>query len=322
MKLKSVILYCLLLVGVTVQAQVAQINADTTELSIGEQVRINLKYHGDKSDQVHWPVFKDTLTSFLEIIDQSILDTINDGNTLTLSQDFLITSFDTGYHVVEPIVLPYRREGDSSFNFTETDPMLFAVHTVEIDTTMAIRDIKEVLDAPVTLEEVLPQSLTGIGVIAFLILAYFIIKRLMRKPELEEAEEELPQVIPHEWALENLEQVRHEKLWQQEKVKEYYTRCSDVVREYIELKFSIPALEVTTDEIVDSLKEAKINDQAIDKLFQSLSLADLVKFAKAKPMPVEHEMCLEHLVDFVNETKVVNEVNRTVTQERRRNEDL
>jgi len=95
------------------------------------------------------------------------------------------------------------------------------------------------------------------------------------------------------------------KLWQAGKVKEYYPELTDIVRVYIEDRFAVMAIEMTTHEILDGLKKHLINDEAMQKLRGSLELADLVKFAKANPTPLENDTCLNHGIDFVNETKLI-----------------
>jgi len=90
-------------------------------------------------------------------------------------------------------------------------------------------------------------------------------------------------------------------------VKEYYTELTDILREYIEERFDVAAIEMTSSEILDGLVPKNINDQAMQKLKGSLELSDLVKFAKASPTALENDTCLNNGVDFITETKAVEE---------------
>ena len=79
----------------------------------------------------------------------------------------------------------------------------------------------------------------------------------------------------------------------------------DVVREYLESRYAIQAQEQTSDEIFASLRHMDITDANRNILRQLLVLADLVKFAKEKPLPHENEQSLDNAVAFVNNTKQV-----------------
>jgi hypothetical protein len=122
-----------------------------------------------------------------------------------------------------------------------------------------------------------------------------------------------PSVPPHVQALEELEALKKKKLWQSGKVKEYHTAITDVVRWYIEERYRVPALEMTTEEIMQGLKGTDAGSEPREKLYQALLLADLVKFAKEQPLPVDNDESMEHCIYFVNETKpqpVTKEISR------------
>ena len=93
-----------------------------------------------------------------------------------------------------------------------------------------------------------------------------------------------------------------EKLWQNGHLKAYYTKITDVTRKYIELRFGIDAMEMTSDEVLAIVKD-RIHADGYSKLNEAMFLADMVKFAKAQPKALEHDLCYNHLVDFINETK-------------------
>ena len=92
---------------------------------------------------------------------------------------------------------------------------------------------------------------------------------------------------------------------QQGKLKMYYTGLTDIAREYFEGRFHFDAMEMTSDEIMTVLKKKPVNKEIYEKMGNVLQLADLVKYAKANPMPLENDQCLNHCVDFVKETKPV-----------------
>jgi hypothetical protein len=115
----------------------------------------------------------------------------------------------------------------------------------------------------------------------------------------------IPKRPAHEIALEDLLKLREEKLWQQGNIKEYHTRVTDIVRTYIERRFKINALEFTTNELMSSLAMKSLNDDLRSKLNFTLTLADMVKFAKGNPLPDEHEQAMSNSIAFIEATKLV-----------------
>ena len=175
---------------------------------------------------------------------------------------------------------------------------------MEIDTTRGLTDIKMPYSAPLTLKEVTPYILGVLllGAIIFLLL-YSIKRRKKNKPFF--ALPVKPKEPPHVIALRELDRIKSEKIWQKEKTKQYYSEVTDVLRNYIEDRFEIRAMEQTTDEILDSFRYRKglVSDKNYQNLSQILSVADLVKFAKYKTLPDDDNLTLVNSYFFVNETK-------------------
>jgi hypothetical protein len=129
------------------------------------------------------------------------------------------------------------------------------------------------------------------------LLIYFIFQKV-KKPE--KAEKIIPQRPAHEIALEALQNLSDEKLWQNGYNKEYHSRLSDIIREFISNKWSLHAMELTTDEILMLNPIKNQSPQQFEHLKKMLQLADLVKFAKADPLGIENENSFDIAIDFVN----------------------
>lgn len=276
---------------------------DKSAILIGEQVKFELTVTLPAGSKVQWPLMLDTLTQNVEILRKTGLDTVSSDNSqFTLKQELIITSFDSGYYVIKPILFKYNRKGDTLTYITETPPVALEVQTIQTDESKDIMPIKPPLRAPVTFRELMPWI--GLVLIVLLIatLAYYYFKK--RKKVLPVAHSRLkPSIPPYEAAIEALEGLRLKKLWQAGKTKEYYSEMTDIIREYIELRFPVRALEMTTEEINAALRKTEVNASARDKLYQVLLLADLVKFAKEQPLPLENDLCLSQCLEFVRETK-------------------
>ena len=99
--------------------------------------------------------------------------------------------------------------------------------------------------------------------------------------------------------------LKNQKLWQNSKHKQYYSALSDILRTYIANAFSIGAMEMTTDEIIEALQDERISQKSKMDLVSILRDADLVKFAKATPEAEDNELAFDKAYYFVEETKPV-----------------
>jgi hypothetical protein len=116
-----------------------------------------------------------------------------------------------------------------------------------------------------------------------------------------------PKEPAHLIALRELDRIKEEKIWQQGKIKLYYSEITDVLRQYIENRFDIPAMENTTDETITTFKYRRslVDEKSFENLKQILTNADLVKFAKYEPLPDDNNMVLVDSYFFINQTKLV-----------------
>jgi hypothetical protein len=221
-----------------------------------------------------------------------------------MTQRLVITCFDSGRHVLPPIRFPFVA-GERADTIA-TRPLYLDVLTMPLDSTQNFADIKPVYGMPIGWDDVWPWLLVagllllvsaaaGFGVYAF-------IRRRNNKPVFGASR---PKEPPHATALRELDRLRGEKLWQSGRVKEYYTRLSDIVRTYVEGRFGVPAMEMTRDEILAGLRSAGFEDNnLVDRLWNLFSLSDMVKFAKAEPPANENETSLLDSYLFVNNTKI------------------
>lgn len=301
------IIFLLVFGTFSVSAQIRQGSAtaklDSTTLIIGDQARFELSVTVPAGSRLEWPLFPDTLVRNVEILRRSAPDTVSsDREQFTLRQELIITSFDSGYYVVPPIRFRYTLKGDTVSNFAETTPVQLYVNTVAVNQNEDIKPIKPPLKAPVTLREILKWVgiLLLVAALAFVVY-YFFIRKKKKEPVV--VTRLTPGLPPDEAALQAFENLRSKKLWQSGRVKEYYSELTEIVREYIELRFPVKALEMTTAEITTALTQVDINHEAREKLNRTLTLADLVKFAKEQPLPVDNDMSLGHCIDFVRETR-------------------
>jgi hypothetical protein len=297
------ILICLLFIPGKSYSQYVEILAelDTNLITIGDQFNLRLQVSQPSGMDVVFPDIMDTLTSEIEVLQQFETDTTWSGNDqIELKKRYLLTCFDSGLYEIPP--LPFRLSFDNWIDTVFSNSMYLLVYTVPLDST--IRDIKQPIDVPVSLAEVLPYILIGAGILALAYGIIYILRKRKRKEPVFAFTK--PRDPPHVIALRELDELRKAKLWQKNEYKVYYTRLTEIIRRYIERRFGIPAMEQTTFDILRSWKEEGYEDQElIDILKQLLNLADLVKFAKEKPLPTDNEINMDNAYVFVRKTRPV-----------------
>ena len=295
-----------LLLAIVVSASI-----DSTMLMIGDQTAMHLSVTHEASEQVQMPAFGEMLQDGIEIVERSGIDTttLPDGR-LQLKQDLTLTSFKDSLFAIEPIAVA---SGEDTF-WTES-MALNVIQPFEVDSSLAITDIKDIEKAPIWWWGIFRWVLLAVLVLALAVGGYYLWRwyQKNRKPEEEAIDPELLRPAD-EVALEKLDEIKAQKIWKDGKVKEYQTELTDVVREYISRRFDVQSTEKTSDETLRELKPILVTkseglDANVDgkelftKLSKMLQLADLVKFAKWHTTPDENEMALTTAYEFVQETR-------------------
>jgi hypothetical protein len=270
---------------------------------LGDQIKLLVVAELSKGDKLTLPHLPDTIQK-IEILKRSKIDTsILDGTRIQIKQTYLITCFDSGAHQIPSYY--FKVVNGAHTDSLKSGELTLNVKFPPIDLKKGPADIKKPFAAPITFKEIAPWILGIIllAAIVFLVI-YYISRRNKNRPLFERPAK--PKIPAHILAIQELDKLKSEQLWQQEKVKEYYTRLTDIVREYIEERFTMAAMEQTTPEILQGFKnlQTKVEHKSILELKQILELADLVKFAKLNPLPDENFNMLNNAYLFVKETKI------------------
>jgi hypothetical protein len=286
----------------------AKATLDSNSIVIGQQtqLRLSVMFNDLKKVRVNFPVFADTIRKEIEVVAESKVDTVFNEKAqykYILTKVFAVTSFDSGYWAIPPFKIDVNSDDT---NAIYSEPLLLQVNTMAVDTTLAIKDIKAPYEETYTWIDWLKDNMyvvyTGLAAILVIIIIVLFI-RYFRKVPPPMVAVEVPKIPAHIIAFEKLEKLKLEKLWQEGKLKAYHSLLTDILREYIENRFKIQALEQTTDEILFGFRNIAIDEGSKGKLKQVLLLADLVKFAKENPLPGENELSMTNVYDFVNGTK-------------------
>lgn len=278
---------------------------DTSRIYIGDQLKFSIIIDQPATLKLSFPLFKDTLIKKIEILSGPVFDTSKiQAGRIIITEKYLVSSFDSGRYQVPPVFAEMKTENGLKRFYSDYSQLeVMRVKIAPADTTAKIYDIIKPYRAPVTLGEIMPWVLL-VAIIG--ILAWFGLKYIRKLRKSKKGIEPIINPDPsHVIAFRELEKLREEKLWQQGETKMYYTRLTEILRQYLENRFNVLSLELTTHETLDALlKTGFKKDGSYNQLKIVLTSADLVKFAKHNPEPSENEAHFQSSWDFVMATKV------------------
>ena len=276
-----------------------QMTVDRTTISIGDQVKATLELFSSMNGewinkQTIWP---DSMKG-IEVVSGPDTTAPNTGG---LEATWALSFFDTGYVKIPRLPVALRHNGKLDTFYTEEIPIL--VLSIEPDSSglLAIKDIYEQPFSLLFYKRYIPHAL----IILLVVGAFWY---WMRKGK---QKEEVPVYVPpppapHEWAYAALDELAARRLWQGGDVKEHYSLLTGILRGYLERSFNIHALEQTSDEIIAQLKTLQLSNNTLQDTASLLSIADLIKFAKADPGIDLHAQAIERVRTFVKETTMAS----------------
>jgi hypothetical protein len=276
---------------------------DTSHIYIGDQVKYTITVDQPADVKLILPSFKDTLCKNIEIISGPVVDSSNKDGRTKIIEKYLVTSFDSGLYRIPPVFAEKKDENGLKRFYSDYSALeVMRIKIAPADTTIKIYDIIKPYKAPVTVGEILPWVLL-IAILGFII--WFVIRYLRKLRESKKGAEKIIINDPaHVIAFRELEKLREEQLWQKGEIKTYYTKLTEILRQYLENRFRVFSLELTSSETLDALlKTGFKKDASYNKLKSVLTGADLIKFAKYNPESSENESHFQNSWDFVFATK-------------------
>ncbi len=281
MKLKFYIFLFLLSSTVFAQNKQIETSIDTTKNKIGAEFKLTLKTIVNSKSKVVFPALKNI--GPLEVIQSYPIDTVKKDGTYELIKKYGLTQFDSGKYVIPPVKILIDKKPHLS------DPVSVEVASVKVDTLQQkMYDIKDIS----TVENGIGDWWIYLLIVVLIIGIGAFVYWYMKKHQKKKIEEEVYKT-PIEKATSLLNNLEKKELWQKGEVKEYYSELTDIARNYIEEAIQIPAMESTTSELIQALKTASakkkmsLTPETVENLERVLRQADLVKFAKSKPLEFE-----------------------------------
>lgn len=294
------------------QKPLIDISIDSSAILIGEQTLIHLTVTTNRGQDVIIPIPTDTLMTGVEILAVLKPDsTIIENDKLVIKQDVLITSFDSALFLLPPFMVIDRTDTV----YSEQVALKVSTFPVEISDPLQFNDIKANWLPPFVLADYYPIIFGILFVLLLICIIGYVVQRIRNKQSIMPFRKVEPKLPPHEQAIKDLNEIKQQKLWQQDRNKEYYTSVTDVLRKYISERFGINAMEMTSSEVLNILRTENDAKPVFTSLKQILELADFVKFAKMHPLPDENELSLTNAYLFVERTVIVPVVAETEEQE-------
>ncbi len=308
-KLCFILLFCMMsFLGIQCDAQVTFLRGrtDVDTIVVGQPFDYQLSLTIPKDYFVEWKQFGDTLSKSIDVINIEDVKTtaINNSDNVIMTQNLTLTSFDTGYVYVPEIAITYSKSLQDSIRYTlRTDEKELYVTTVAVDTTEAFRPIKGVMRQGLTAKELFPWIAIVI-IIAGVVYLIIYLKKHKKTKDVVVEEKKKPTIPAIITARAKLAEMKDNEVWNTPQTKDYYTDLTDIAREYLEGQFEIDAIEMTTDEIMEAINRLDLNNLTKSKLQDTLTTADLVKFAKANPSAEQNKQSFSDINNFVEDSYI------------------
>ena len=303
--MRRFIITALLLAGFATALH-GQENAPATRLSrdtilIGDQLEWIIPLEMAPGEKYFLEDIADPPAPGVEIIKPLEMDTISNGHkSIKIEGKVILTSFDSGSYYLPPLIAMIERKNGAVDTLYMEGPTL-EVTTVPIDTaTYVIKDIKGQIKYPLKFKEVIPW--VGLALLLAAIIYALVRWIRMRRANRTFLGKPIVKDPPHIVALRALDKIRKQKLWQNDKQKQFYTEVTVALRVYVSDRYGIVTMERPSREMLADLKRQDIEPRLYDNMEELFTRADLVKFAKYQASAEENEEVIPDAVRFVNAT--------------------
>jgi hypothetical protein len=294
----------MLINGVIYSQGIIELNSrvDKSKIKIGDLITYTITIKRDKDVEVQLPELGANLGQF-EIRDYKVYDKRKEGEKIIDQVDYIISTFDTGEYEIPPVEIKYKVSGSKEVKVLKTDRIKIEVESMNPSEAGDIKEIKPPVDIPYNWRPVIYLASIVAAVVAVMCISFYLVKRYKRKG-LIIAQESEPARPAHEIAYERLKQLSEADLLANGNVKQYYIEISEIIRQYVEGRYGIVAMELTTTDLINKMRDDSIARDHVQMFEEFLRRCDLVKFAKYIPTDAENNGIMELAFSIVDKTKV------------------
>lgn len=303
----------MLLPSIAVASVSVKAKLDSVQLLMGNITMLNVEVVADKNIKGEFPLLKQRnefgiipiMNDSIEIRGISNADTLDLGSgRIQMNFKMPIQSFDSGVYHLPPIQYVV---GKDTFNSNRVVLKVIPVSVGENDDIEGYMPVAEPLDPSIfdKLPDVIVDYWWAILLIVIIIaIIIYILVRLKKKQPIIAKKVRI--VPPYEKAMQSMQILKEQKLWEQGLEREYFTRLTEILRIYLEGRFNVNAMEMTSREIIQTLADNKELIGKREYVRQILDVADYVKFAKLRPLPSDNIQAFDNAMKFIEETKPVD----------------
>jgi len=291
---------------VSAYTQSASSTIDRNKILLGEQVNLQLKAEDINTRMFFlqdWFNIPDSV-SHIQVIKRSAIDTINVGGVTTFTQTLTITSFDSGKWKLGPLQLIMQDRTTGNQTVLQTDSVVLEVLPVDVSNMQNYHDVKDILDV-----EVKPNYWLYVAIAASAIVLIILIWLMVKDSKKKKVELPKPAYkgTPLEHALQQIKELEGEDLPAKQQVKLFYTRLSEILRNYFNDRFNVHSSHATSDELMVLLSVYLQDEKYRTEFYQLLRLSDAVKFAKYIPSTEQNEKAVKTAIETLQHVDKLTE---------------
>ncbi len=273
-------------------------SVDSSDYLVGDYINYTIEVRSPEELQIQTPAVTDSVKN-LELIKLEKPAKLKDESTNVTRFSYVFSFYDSSEITIPAIPVKYKTKADSVYKSSLTNPVTFAVHTVKVNHQEDIKDVKEPITIPIDWKFWIIFTLIFLVLLAITLYLY---RRYKLKKLQQPVVKKVVKIPIHVTALAQLDNLEREKLWQNGKVKEYHSRITEIIRDYFEKRFELPALELTTSESILQLEQVSEARNVVQITGEFLNNADLVKFAKYIPLDSINQEMMKQAKEIIQKT--------------------
>jgi hypothetical protein len=317
MKLSRIIIFIIAFCStISAYSQVSlESKVDRSQITIGDRIKYSVIIAHDENVKIELPEVGANLGSF-EILGYNDPEPKKENGKITQVREYTVSTFEIGTFEIPPVTIRFITANDTTRRELTTEKIKIEVTSLKPSEEGDIKDIKPPLELERDIKALIKLIAAIVIAIIIVIIIIYIIKRRKAGKSLLPMKAKPPRPA-HEIALEALEKLVNSDLLAQGQVKQFYIELTEIIRRYIEGRFSIIAIEMTTYQLVQNMRQANMEPGTIELIERFLSDSDMVKFAKYLPTAEETQAAVQQAFEIVNSTKIeVKPENGSATPEK------
>lgn len=281
-----------------------KIALDSSYIEMGRQTPLHVTVTDRNGEAGAVVVPFDSVPREVEFVDMKNLPQLQADESVpqVFTATYKIQSFDSGVYRIPPLMY-VNDKADTVFS----NGVTLKVLPVDVSELQDINPSEPAQQLGSKWFDWIPDFITdywlyyllGILIIAGAICAYLL---LTKKVTVSILPQKKPRP-PYDVAIEKLEHLKSEQLWEKGQEKEFYTELTDILREYLDHRFGINAMEMTTTQILNAIRSREETAMTEALMRQILEVADFVKFAKVQPLREDNIKSFDAALRFVEDTK-------------------